>query len=57
MRERRARLGELVQADGSPHRWFEDRGDPCSLLLYIDDATSSALGGLFVEHESTDGYF
>lgn len=57
MRERRARLGELVQADGSPHRWFEDRGDPCSLLLYIDDATSNALGGLFVDHESTDGYF
>ena len=57
LRERRPRIGELIQADGSPHHWFEDRGDPCSLLLYIDDATSMVLGGLFVEHESTDGYF
>ena len=24
-RERRSRLGELVQIDGSPHAWFEDR--------------------------------
>lgn len=57
MRERRGRFGELVQADGSPHHWFEDRGDPCSLLLAIDDATSTVLGGLFVEYETTDGYF
>jgi len=27
MRERRTRLGELVQADGSPYWWLEDRGD------------------------------
>ena len=26
LRERRARLGELVQIDGSPHDWFEGRG-------------------------------
>jgi hypothetical protein len=25
LRERRARLGELVQIDGSPHDWFERR--------------------------------
>src|SRR5665213_559660 len=35
-RERRARLGELIQIDGSPHRWFEERGQACSLLIYID---------------------
>jgi transposase len=29
-RERRACLGELVQIDGSPHAWFEDRGPECS---------------------------
>ena len=29
-RLRRERFGELVQIDGSDHRWFEDRGDgPC----------------------------
>ena len=38
-RLRRERLGELVQIDGSDHRWFEDRGDPCTLLVFIDDAT------------------
>lgn len=57
MRERRPRFGELVQADGSPHRWFEDRGDACSLLLCVDDATTWILGGLFAEHETTDDYF
>lgn len=57
MRERRSRVGELVQADGSPHHWFEDRGDACTLLLYVDDATSRILGGRFAKHETTDGYF
>ncbi|CAG9171312.1 Transposase [Cupriavidus respiraculi] len=27
-RHRRACLGELIQIDGSDHRWFEDRGRP-----------------------------
>ena len=33
MRERRACFGELVQIDGSPHAWFEDRGPSCTLLV------------------------
>jgi hypothetical protein len=33
-------LGELVQIDGSEHAWFEDRGAPCTLLGFVDDATS-----------------
>jgi transposase len=37
-RLRRACCGELVQIDGSEHRWLEDRGAPCTLLLFIDDA-------------------
>uniref|UniRef100_E6PE14 Transposase of ISCARN53, ISNCY family IS1202 group n=2 Tax=mine drainage metagenome TaxID=410659 RepID=E6PE14_9ZZZZ len=57
LRERRARVGELIQADGSPHRWFEERGGACTLLLYVDDATTTILGGLFAEHETSDGYF
>ena len=32
LRERRARLGELVQIDGSPHEWFEGRAAKCTLL-------------------------
>jgi len=39
-RARRACVGELVQIDGSDHRWFEDRAPACTLLVYVDDATS-----------------
>lgn len=56
MRERRACFGELVQIDGSPHRWFEDRAPSCTLLVFIDDATGR-LGELrFVESESFFSY-
>nr|MBC8504277.1 ISNCY family transposase [Chloroflexota bacterium] len=56
MRERRACFGELVQIDGSPHAWFEDRGPRCTLLVFIDDATGQ-LGELrFVELETFFGY-
>ena len=37
-RLRRERFGELIQIDGSEHRWFEDRVDPCTLVVFIDDA-------------------
>ena len=52
-RERRSCVGELVQLDGSPHRWFEDRAGPCTLLAYIDDATSQIMDGAFVDYEGT----
>ncbi|CAB3747537.1 hypothetical protein LMG29660_00645 [Burkholderia puraquae] len=39
-RARRSCLGELIQIDGSDHRWFEDRAPACTLLVYVDDATS-----------------
>jgi hypothetical protein len=29
----------MVQLDGSHHNWFEERGEPCVLMGYIDDAT------------------
>jgi transposase len=38
-RERRSRFGELVQMDGSHHRWFEERGEKSCLMVMIDDAT------------------
>jgi len=57
MRPRRARLGELVQIDGSPHAWFEDRGPECTLLVYIDDATGKLMELLFVPVETTFAYF
>lgn len=56
-RRRRESLGELVQIDGSDHRWFEDRADACTLLVFIDDATSRLMWLRFVESESTASYF
>jgi len=56
MRERRACFGELVQIDGSPHAWFEERGPASTLLVAIDDATGQLVGLLFVEHESFHSY-
>jgi hypothetical protein len=56
-RLRREHYGELIQIDGSEHRWFEDRGEPCTLLVFIDDATSRLMQLRFVRSESTDSYF
>jgi len=43
-RERRDCVGQLVQIDGSEHAWFEARGPVCTLLVYVDDATSRLMG-------------
>jgi len=56
-RYRRDCVGELIQLDGSEHRWFEDRGPMCTLLVFIDDATSRLMHLQFVETESTFAYF
>ncbi len=56
-RLRRECYGELVQIDGSDHRWFEDRVPACTLLVFIDDATSTLLHLEFVTSESTFSYF
>lgn len=57
LRERRKCLGELVQIDGSPHLWFEDRGEYCTLLVFIDDATGKLLWLEFCHSETTMAYF
>src|SRR6266404_115098 len=56
-RHRRDCVGELVQIDGCEHWWFEDRGPQCTLLVFIDDATSRLMQLQFVESESTFSYF
>jgi len=56
-RRRRDCLGELVQIDGSEHAWFEDRGPPCTLLAFVDDATSRLMELRFVISESAFDYF
>ena len=56
-RRRRDCLGELVQIDGSEHAWFEDRGAVCTLLAFVDDATSRLMTLRFVVSESAFDYF
>lgn len=56
-RYRRACVGELVQIDGCEHAWFEDRGPKCTLLVFVDDASSRIQEIRFVEEESAFDYF
>jgi len=56
LRERRACFGELVQVDGSPHDWFEDRAPRCNLNAIIDDATGKICAALS-KAETTKDYF
>ena len=55
-RERRARFGELIQIDGSPHAWFEGRGPSCTLIVFIDDATGRPTQLYFAPSETTAAY-
>ena len=56
MRPRRACVGELVQIDGSPHHWFEDRGPRCNALVYVDDASGQLMELFFTPEETTFSY-
>ena len=49
--------GELEQADGSYHDWFEGRAPECCLIVVIDDATSRLMWLQFVKWESCFSYF
>lgn len=55
-RVRRSRFGELLQGDGSRHAWFEDRGEECTLVIFVDDATSKLTAGKFVPAETIEAY-
>ena len=55
-RLRSARLGELVQLDGSPHDWLERRGPQLTALGMQDDATGKILAAQFFPSETTFGY-
>ncbi len=53
-RERKECFGELIQLDGSDHNWFELRAPNCTLLAFIDDATSQIMHLVFAD-ETTLG--
>jgi transposase len=55
-RVRSARLGELVQLDGSPHDWLEGRGPRLTALGMQDDATGKILVARFFSSETALGY-
>ena len=51
-----ARMGALVQLDGSPCAWLEDRGPVMTLHGAIDDATNTVLALHFRPTEDLHGY-
>lgn len=51
-----ARMGQLVQVDGSPFDWLEGRGPAMTLHGAIDDATSTVLALHFRPTEDLHGY-
>lgn len=51
-RERRAHFGELIQLDGSHHRWFGPDHPECCIMQFIDDATGERLAIMAAEETS-----
>jgi transposase len=52
-RQPRERFGELVQIDGSHHKWFEGRRTKSCLMNMVDDATGTTLA-MMAEEETTE---
>lgn len=52
-RKRKSCYGEMLQFDGSYHRWVEDRGSEWCLLATIDDATGIPTKAKFDTDEGT----
>ena len=46
----------LIQVDGSPHAWLEERADKFVLLLAVDDATGTVAQAVFHPTEDTRSY-
>jgi transposase len=46
-RLRRERFGQMIQMDGSLHRWFEERGPKAVLMVIVDDATGRMDGRFY----------
>ena len=55
-RKRMPQEGMLIQVDGSPHPWLEERGPRFVLLLAVDDATGIVAQAIFHPTEDTRGY-
>lgn len=55
-RERVPREGQLLQVDGSKHRWLGPERPFATLVGGIDDATGRVTGGVFRAEEDSAGY-
>lgn len=56
-RERRACQGELIQGDGSHHRWFGPDEEMYNLIVFIDDATGKLTALHFSKEETLEAYY
>lgn len=56
LRRRRGSFGELIQIDGSPHRWFGEDGPMVCLIAFVDDATGRLTAARFFRAETFEGY-
>ncbi len=56
-RPRKLYFGQMIQLDGSYHAWFKDCGPRCTLIAFIDDATSKITSLHFAEAESTSALY
>ena len=55
-RERCPAEGMMIQIDGSPHHWLEDRGPAMCLIGAVDDATGKIVYATFRKNEDLTGY-
>jgi hypothetical protein len=53
-RQRKDHFGELLQLDGSEHKWFFGIDKLFTLIAFIDDATGTFMYGMFCSGESTE---
>lgn len=56
LRRRRSRFGELIQIDGSRHRWFGEDEPFCVVHAFIDDATGTITAACLRPTEVGEAY-
>jgi hypothetical protein len=55
-RPRRPSVGELVQMDGSTHRWLGEAAPACVLFVMIDDASSRVLARFYASEDTAAAF-
>ncbi len=53
-REPKEHFGEMVQMDGSHHKWFGENGEKACLIVMVDDATKTKLAVMGKEETIVD---